>query len=264
MQKKSWLPREIESVLEWGLFLATLFSTLFWLTGKGLFYSDVAPVLSPFTSISLFIIVGSRIAQKKLVGWGKPMTLAFLFVVACGNASSILMLTLVPELLYATARAVVPTSILTSFGIISFCIYEVVVTVRKSPQSGLLIDDIFLHFALMPGALSLLGLIMDIPTYRGIAMDPRVGISVFEMLFMGAFAIYAVISNRDLFLWSFLAKRFSNRLIFALLFVNQYVAPILVGLAFGTNSKPGIELFVLIAGFLATLSFLVANAVRSD
>lgn len=256
--------RSTEEVLEWLLFFASLFATLFWLSGKGLFYSDDAPVLSPFTSISLFIMIGCRVAQRKLVGWSKPMTLAFLIVVACGNLSSILMLTLVPELLFASAPKIVATSILTSFGIISFCIYEIVVTVRKSPNSGLLIDDIFLHFALFPGALSLLGLLMNIPSYRGIAVDPRVGISTLEMCFMGTFALYAVASNPNLFLWRFLTKRLANRIAFAILFLNQYLAPILVGLAFGTNGKPGVELFVILAGFLATLSFLVMHAMRAN
>ncbi|MBN21890.1 MAG: hypothetical protein CL678_11475 [Bdellovibrionaceae bacterium] len=256
--------KKTEIYLEWSIFLSALFTAVFWVSGKGLFYSETDPVMSPFTSVSLLILVGCRLAEKKLVGWSHPMSLALIGMVACGNASSIIMLLTVPELIFAAAPEVVATSILTSFGLICFCIYEIFILLRKSPQRGLLIDDIFLHLALMPGALSLLGLVLEIPIYRGIGVDPRAGIGFMEMFFMGAFAIYAVVSNPDLFMWSFLSKSMVNRVVFALLFMNQYVAPIIVGLIFtsGTHS-PGIEFFVLLAGFLATLSFLTLNAVRA-
>ncbi len=254
--------KKSEPFLEWTLFLSTLLAGLIWLTGKGLFHSEHYPVLSPFTAISLFIMIGCRAAARNLDTWSKPMSLALLVVVACGNLSSILMLMMVPELVFVSAKSIVATSILTSLGLISFCIYEIVIILRKSPKSGLLIDDIFLHLALMPGALSLLGLVLEVPTYRGIGVDPRVGISLLEMAFMGTFAIYAVISNPDLFMWGFLKKKLANRIVFAILFINQYLLPILVGILLGTQGTPSIELFVLIAGFFATLSFLVINALK--
>ncbi|NQZ01183.1 MAG: hypothetical protein HRT45_11010 [Bdellovibrionales bacterium] len=191
------------------------------------------------------------------------MSLAILGIVACGNASSLLMPWLVPSLVLQTMPGLVPTSIFTSLGLILFCLYEVLILVRPTPRSYFILDDILLHLALFPGGLSMMGHLLGTPTYLSSSADPRVGISLLEMAFMGAFAVSAVISNRDLFLWRFLAAHPSNKLVFGLLFANQYVAPTLIGLFFVKVSSPrtiGPELFVMLAGVLAMLLFLSTQA----
>jgi hypothetical protein len=260
------LAQKYSTYLEWILVVMSALTALYWLTGQGLFHSEDSPVMSVFTSVSIFVMAGCRLAEKYLVGWSKPMTLALVGMVAGGNASSILMLLLVPELILVSFPSLVPTSILTSFGLICFCLYEIFILLRKSPRSGLIIDDILLHLALMPGMLSLLGQVLGVPAYMGITVDPRSGVGLLEMAFMGTFATYAVASNPNLFMWDFLARKAANRLIFGLLFVNQYVAPMLVGLAAARGAEfygqPGIEFFVLLAGFVTTLGFLIVNAFR--
>lgn len=242
-----------------------LFTLLYWLTGKGLFYSDTQPVLSPFTSFSLMLMAGSRWAEKVLETWSKPMTLALLGVVACGNISSLWIQIMVPDLFLHSMPNVVPTSNMTSIGLISFCFYQIITVIRKTPYSAFIFDDILLHLALFPGGISLLGHIFHIPSYLGTQIDPRAGIGYLEMAFMGTYAIAAVISNPDLFLWKFLSENIINRLTFFILFVNQYVAPIVVGLIFRPQNpqshEPGIEFFVILAGVLATLVFLSVHAI---
>lgn len=110
-----------------------------------------------------------------------------------------------------------------------------------------------------------MGHLLNVPSYKSVGLDPRVGIGSVEMIFMGAYVTSAIFSNPNLFLWKFLGSTFLNRLIFILLFVNQYVAPLLIGLSIAdptlTVQKPGIELYVMIAGVLATLIFLTMNAI---
>lgn len=253
----------VQLTLDQLIFTCSLVTLLWWLSGEGLFYSDNSPVMSPFTSLSLLAMSGVRLALKYIATWGKPMSLAILGIVACGNASSMLMLLLVPSLVLDTMPAVVPTSIFTSAGLILFCLYEVLVLVRSTPKSFFILDDILLHLALFPGGLSLLGHLLDSPTYLSSSADPRVGISVLEMVFMGAFAVASVASNKNLFLWRFLEKNNANKLIFAGLFANQYVAPTIVGLLTSSSQQPkslGVEFFVMLAGVLATLSFLSLQA----
>ena len=96
-------------------------------------------------------------------------------------------------------------------------------------------------------------------------VDPRCGISILEMAFMGSYAVVAALSNQRLFLWSFLKKNLSNRLIFAGLFINQYIAPLVVSWIITGGRQVqglGIEIFVMLAGVMATLTFLVINATR--
>ena len=232
--------------------------------GPGLFYSETKPVMSMFTVFSLVLMAISRLATKQLSTWSKPMTLALLGVVACGNFSSLWIQLASPELFLNTMPNIVPTSVMTSVGLITFCFYEILVAVRKTPSSAFILDDILLHFALFPGGLSLLGHVLGVQAYMGSGTDPRVGIGYLEMLFMGSYAVVAVISNPNLFLWKFLARSSFNRIIFALLFINQYVAPVLVGISFRSPGMStmdyGIEYYVMLAGVLATLIFLVINA----
>ena len=79
---------------------------------------------------------------------------------------------------------------------------------------------------------------------------------------MGCYAVAAVVSNPRLFLWRFLGAGMSNRLVFALLFVNQFVAPLLVALYLSRpgSQGPGIELFVMLGGVLTTMAFLLMEA----
>jgi hypothetical protein len=88
------------------------------------------------------------------------------------------------------------------------------------------------------------------------------------MFFMGAFVFVAAVSNPNLFLWSFLSKKPVNRVIFGILFVNQYVLAFVLGPFIRDRSLPtdkiGIEFYVMLAGVLATLLFLIVNATNKD
>ena len=101
-------------------------------------------------------------------------------------------------------------------------------------------DDLLIHLALVPGGLSLLGYLVGNPTYLSIHADARVGISLLEMGFLGPYAVAAVVSNPRLFLWKFLTDRRSNQLVFGLLFLNQFVVPLIVGVFL---SRPGAQGF---------------------
>ena len=147
-------------------------------------------------------------------------------------------------------------------GLVLFCAYDLIIVLRETPESAFIMDDLLIHLALVPGGLSLLGYLLGNPTYLSIHADPRVGISPLEMAFMGLYAVAAVVSNPRLFLWQFLAASWSNRLVFGLLFLNQFVAPLVVELSFSTTGTrgPGIERFVLLAGVLTTMAFLLMQA----
>jgi len=151
---------------------------------------------------------------------------------------------------------------MTSLWLVLFCAYDLIIVLRQTPESAFIMDDLLIHLALVPGGLSLLGYLLGNPTYLSIHADPRVGISPLEMAFMGLYAVAAVVSNPRLFLWRFLAASWSNRLVFGLLFLNQFVAPLVVALSFSTAGThgPGIELFVLLAGVLTTMAFLLMQA----
>lgn len=207
----------------------------------------------------------SRLAGNFVSTWSKPMTLALLGIVSCGNFSSLWIQLASPELFLATMPNIVPTSAMTSLGLIAFCFYEVLVTIRKTPRTAFIIDDILLHLALFPGGLSLLGHVLNVQAYMASQIDPRSGIGGIEMILMGAYAVSAAVSNPHLFLWRFLNQNSFNRVVFSLLFINQYIAPVLVGFIFrGPNVSTysyGIEFYVMLAGVLATLIFLIINAV---
>jgi hypothetical protein len=137
-----------------------------------------------------------------------------------------------------------------------------VVALRETPRSVFIADDLLIHLALVPGGLCLLGYILGNPTYLSVHADPRVGISPPEMAMLGLYATAAVVSNPRLFLWGFLAAGWANRAVFAALFANQFVAPLLVALVFSRpgRSGPGVELFVMLAGVVTTMSFLLLQA----
>ncbi|MFH1570145.1 MAG: hypothetical protein ABIL09_19285 [Gemmatimonadota bacterium] len=133
------------------------------------------------------------------------------------------------------------------------------ILLRDTPRSTFILDDVLLHLALVPGGLSLLGYLLDKPGYLSIQDDPRIGISPLEMGFMGAYAVGAVLPNPRLFLWQFLGASWANRLVFAGLFANQFVAPLVVAFLFAVpgSDRPGVELYVMLAGVVATVSFLL-------
>ncbi|SMF57128.1 hypothetical protein [Pseudobacteriovorax antillogorgiicola] len=240
--------------------IATLAAWIF--LGQGLLYSETSPVLSPFTSLSLALMSGSRLALKHLQAFPTPLAMAALGLTLGGNLSSIMAQLIVPSLLLDSFPSLVPTSIMTSVGLILFCCYELLVILRDTPRQGFIIDDILLHLALLPGGISLLGHVLDNPVYISSKIDPRSGISILEMAFMASYAVVAALSNKNLFLWRFLRDGSANRVIFAILFVNQYIAPTIVGLVAAKSQERsiGIELFVMLAGVFATLSFLAMKA----
>lgn len=233
-----------------------------WLLGHPLLYSPVSPVLSPFTALSLLLMVVTRQLRLHVETWPMVLSLAMTGLVLGGNASSIVMLAATPPDIWATFPDLVLTSVMTSIGLVLFCAYDLVIELRDTPERAFILDDMLIHLALVPGGLSLLGYLLGNPTYLSIHADPRVGISPLEMIFMGLYAVAAVCSNPRLFLWQFLTAGVSNRIVFGLLFLNQFVAPLLVAL-FLTNpgsQGPGVELFVMLAGVVATLSFLLVQA----
>jgi hypothetical protein len=236
---------------------------LLWFTDHAPFYTTSGPVLSPFTAISLIILCGCRLARKHLEVWPMPLSMAWIGIVIGGQIASISMLSLVPRILVDSFPTVVPTAPITSFGLLCFCLYELLIIIRETPKQGLIVDDMLLHLALVPGTLSLIGHFLNTPSYVSSDVDPRVGISLLEMMFMGLYAVAASISNGNLFLWRFLARQKTNVMIFIILVTNQFIAPLVVAYLMKADSdirQPGVEVFVLLAGVLATLSFLSIQA----
>lgn len=233
-----------------------------WLAGQPVFYSAAAPVMSPFTALSLFLMVAVRQAQLHLETWPMALSLAMSGLVLGGNLSSMIMLATTPAELWASFPGLVLTSVLTSIGLVTFCAYDLVIALRRTPESAFIVDDLLLHLALVPGGLSLLGYLLGNPVYLSIHADPRVGISPLEMIFMGLYAVAAVVANPRLFLWRFLASGWTSRAVFALLFANQFVAPLVVAVLLSTPGArgPGLELYVMLAGVVATMSFLLLQA----
>lgn len=233
-----------------------------WLLGRPILYTTTAPVMSLFTALSILIMVGVRQARLHLETWPMVLSFAMTGLVLGGNASSILMLAITPGELWARFPDLVLTSIMTSVGLVLFCSYDLVIELRETPDSAFIMDDLLIHLALVPGGLSLLGFLLGNPTYLSVHVDPRIGISPLEMLFMGLYAVAAVVSNPRLFLWQFLAASWANRLVFGALFVNQFVAPLIVALFVSTPGSrgPGLELFVMLAGVVTTMSFLLLQA----
>jgi hypothetical protein len=233
-----------------------------WLLGSPILYSPSTPVMSAFTALSLFIMVAVRQARLHLETWPMVLSLAMIGLVLGGNVSSIIMLGITPPEVWATFPSLVLTSMMTSVGLVLFCLYELVTSLRETPDSAFIMDDLLIHLALVPGGLSLLGYLLGNPTYLSIHVDPRVGISPLEMAFLGLYATAAIVSNPRLFLWRFLGAGWTNRLVFALLFVNQFVAPLVVALLLRSPgaSGPGVELYVMLAGVVTTMSFLLLQA----
>ena len=235
---------------------------LAWFAGRPILYASSAPVMSVFTALSLLIMVLVLLGRAYLVAWPATLNLAMIVLVLGGNLSSVVMLASMPPGLLSAFPDVVVTSSMTSVGLMLFCLYEMVIVLRDTPRSALIFDDILIHLALVPGALSLLGHLLDNPGYLSIQGDPRVGISGLEMGFMGIYAVNAVLLNPRLFLWRFLAAGWTNRLVFAGLFANQFIAPIVVAYLFSNpeSNRPGVELYVMLGGVVTTLSFLVLQA----
>lgn len=233
-----------------------------WLVGHPLLYSPDSPVISPFTALSLLIMAGTRQARLHFETWPVVLSLAMTGLVLGGNAASIVMLLSTPPQIWASFPDLVLTSVMTSIGLVLFSAYDLIIALRETPESAFIIDDLLIHLALVPGGVSLLGYLLGNPTYLSIHADPRVGISPLEMALLGLYAVAAVVSNPRLFLWHFLAASWSNQLVFGLLFVNQFVAPLIVALFLSTPGArgPGIEVFVMLGGVVTTMSFLLLQA----
>ncbi|EOQ97584.1 hypothetical protein LEP1GSC195_0284 [Leptospira wolbachii serovar Codice str. CDC] len=234
-----------------------------WIFGSPLFYRTDGPVLSIFSAISLFVIVGLRLATRHFHLWPFTANLALLMIVGGGNISSILMLLSAPAVHINPKSSLVMTSIFTSTGFVLFSIYEILLYLRKTPKSAWILDDILIHLALVPGGMSLIGHIFQNPTYLSMSIDPRVGISLLEMVFMATLALSTILNNPNLFLWKFLKGGLTNQLTFAGLFANQYIAPIVYLLLVGANWQTGSfgpELFIFFGGVFATLGFLLFQA----
>jgi hypothetical protein len=243
--------------------MSTLLTMVLWLVLGDLALGS-GPQISPLTLLSLFIIVAIRLAQTCLGTWSKPMSLALLGLVACGNMSSLSMSLLIPDLFLKATPDLVPTYWMTSVGLIIFCLYEVFLLLRTHTQKFYIIDDILLLLVLFPGGLSLLGYSLGVQAYTVSTLDPRSGVSLLEIIFMATTTLPAVLANPNLYLWSFLKQGRRNQIIFAILFFNQYVVAFLVGILFRSPEMSpndiGLELFVMLSGFLATLLFLIVHS----
>ncbi len=253
----------IAEILDIGILIGSSIAVVAWMIGAPLFYRTDGPVLSIFTSISIFLIVGLRFASRNFHLWPFTANIAFLMIIGGGNLSSILMLMSAPKLHINPNSMLVMTSIFTSLGLVFFSLYEILLCLRKTPSSFWILDDILLHLAFVPGGLSLIGHLFQNPTYLSMSLDPRVGISPLEMVFMAFLAISTIFSNQNLFLWKFLKDGMANRVTFFILFLNQYIAPIVFLKFMGSDSSPqsfGPELFIFFAGVFATLGFLLVQA----
>jgi len=252
---------KLAKILDVVIFGGSIVAIGAWVFGMPLFYDANGPVMSMFTAISLFMIVGIRLATRYLYLWPFTMSIAFLLIVGGGNFSSLLMLISAPTVHIKTSSSFVMTSIFTSLGFVFFSIYEILVYLRKTPKNVFILDDILIHLALVPGELSLIGHLFNNPTYLSMGIDPRVGISILEMCFMAALAASTVLANKNLFLWQFLKGGVNNQVIFSALFANQYIAPILYLFFLGKSAESyGTELFIMLAGVIATLGFLLIQA----
>lgn len=254
--------RRITTALDAALALGSAAVMAAWLVGRPVLYTPSAPVMSGFTAFSLLIMASVRQARLHLATWPMALSLAMTGLVLGGNVSSIVMLSMTPPELWASFPDLVLTSVMTSVGLVLFCSYDLVIALRETPEQAFLMDDLLIHLALVPGGLSLLGYLLGNPTYLSVHADPRVGISPLEMTFLAIYAAAAILSNPRLFLWRFLAAGWTNRLVFAGLFANQFVVPLVVALVFSAAGRkgPGIELFVMLAGVVTTLSFLALQA----
>ena len=233
-----------------------------WLAGRPVLYSTSAPVMSPFTALSLFIMVTVRQARLHLDTWPMVLSLAMTGLVLGGNVSSMLMLAVSPPEVWASFPNLVLTSVMTSVGLVLFCFYDLVTSLRETPESAFIMDDVLIHLALVPGGLSLLGYLLGNPTYLSVHADPRVGISPLEMGFLGLYATAAIVSNPGSSSGASLPQAGRTASVFAVLFANQFVAPLVVALLLSRPgaSGPGVELFVMLAGVVTTISFLLLQA----
>ena len=80
----------ISTAIDFVLLLGSLVVTVMWLFDSPPLYSEDSPVMSIFTSFSILLMVGSRLARKLLFGWPTALTLAVIGLVLGGNVSSML------------------------------------------------------------------------------------------------------------------------------------------------------------------------------
>ncbi len=264
-ETKTYTPVKVLSiVLESLLFVVSLAILLAWIAGKPLFYSDSGAVISIFTALSILFLSGVRLADRFLFGWPMPLSYALLVIVLGGNLTTLLMLYSLPPQ-FTKSFDLVFTSAVTSTGLIIFCIYEILIRLRRTPKSVFIIDDILLHIALLPVALGLLAYVFDRPWYLSSPIDPRIGVTYVEMALLGIYTINAALTNRDLFLWRFLTESLVNKITFTALVINQFAVPFLVGSIFHGKDEDlqgmaGLEVYVMIAGAFAIIMFLTIQA----
>ena len=252
---------KLARILDFIIFIGSVVVILAWVLGMPLFYNPNGPVMSIFTAISLFFLVGIRLATRYFALWPFTGNIALLMIVGGGNLSSMMMLGTAAKVHVNTSSPIVMTSMFTSLGFIFFSIYEILLYLRKTPKNVFILDDILIHLALVPGELSLIGHLFQNPTYLSMGIDPRIGISILEMCFMAALAASTVLANKNLFLWQFLKGGVGNQMIFSALFANQYIAPLLYLFIMGKSSDAyGAELFIMLGGVFATLGFLLIQA----
>ena len=252
---------KLARILDFIIFGGSVVVIAAWALGMPLFYNPNGPVMSIFTAISLFFIVGIRLATRYFSLWPFTVNVALLMIVGGGNLSSLLMLMSAPKVHISTTSSLVMTSMFTSLGFFLFSIYEILVYLRKTPKNVFILDDILIHLALVPGEMSLIGHLFDNPTYLSMGIDPRVGISILEMCFMACLAASTILGNKNLFLWQFLKGGAGNQMIFSALFANQYIAPLLYMVYVDkTSAAYGAELFIMFGGVFATLGFLIIQA----
>lgn len=254
--------RRLTTLLDAALVVGSSAVLLAWIAGRPILYEASSPVMSAFTALSLLLMALVRQARLHVGTWPMALSLAMSGLVLGGNVSSIVMLAFLPPGLWASFSGVVLTSTMTSIGLILFCLHDLAVELRETPESPFLLDDLLIHLALVPGGVSLLGYLLGNPTYLSVHADPRVGISPLEMAFLATYAASAILSNPRLFLWRFLAAGWTNRLVFAGLFANQFVAPVVVAFLLTERRPrgPGLELFAMLGGVVATLAFLLLQA----
>ena len=250
---------QISIILEFIILAVSIVIASSWLLGSPLFYSDSGPVMSVFTALSLLVLSAVRLTGRFLFGWPLPLTFAMLVMVMGGNLTSIILVsTLPPE--FSRAFDLVFTSVATSFGLTLYCIYELFTKLRKTPQNVFIFDDILLHLALLPVAMGLLAHVFDKPFYTGNSADPRIGTIFLELFLMGLFAVNAVLSNQNLFIWRLLSSTWSNRIAFLILIFNQFAVPFIVGWYFQGLEGFGLEVYVMLANGIAVILFLMIQA----
>jgi len=136
--------RQLTSAIDAALVVATCAVIVAWVVGHPILYTPVAPVMSPFTAFSLLVMVSVRQARIHLETWPMTQSLALTGLVLGGNVSSILLLAIMPPGLQTSFSGIVLTSAMTSVGLVLFCLYDLVIALRDTPESAFIMDDMLI------------------------------------------------------------------------------------------------------------------------